>query len=84
MPYKGIEDIRHQDSDIMVEDNGGGIDEKIIDRIFEANFTTKQKTGTGIGLYMSKTIIEENFNGKLYVENSDNGALFTIEVPLGS
>jgi len=68
---------------ISVEDNGGGIDEKNIDKIFNHYFTTKSKyQGTGIGLYMSKTIIETNMHGKLSAKNIQNGASFTIKLPL--
>ncbi len=67
---------------IDIKDNGDGIPQEIIDKIFEANFTTKKSTGTGIGLYMSKTIIVDNFNGRLYAKNWENGAIFTIELPL--
>jgi len=68
---------------ISVEDNGGGINEKNIDKIFNHYFTTKSKyQGTGIGLYMSKTIIETNMHGKLSAKNIQNGASFTIKLPL--
>ena len=66
---------------IIVEDNGGGIHESIINKIFEPYFTTKHEgKGTGIGLYMSKTIIETNMGGNLRVENSQFGAKFIIEL----
>jgi PAS domain S-box-containing protein len=64
-----------------VSDNGGGIPEDVIERIFEPYFTTKPVgQGTGIGLYMSKVIIENNMGGRLYAENTDTGARFTIEL----
>ncbi len=66
---------------ISIRDNGGGIPEGIINRIFEPYFTTKSSDkGTGIGLYMSKTIIETNMNWILTVKNVDNGAEFRIEI----
>jgi len=67
---------------LTVDDNGGGIPKKVIGKIFEPYFSTKiQKDGTGLGLYMSKIIIEEHCNGKLSVENNTQGAVFTIALP---
>lgn len=68
---------------INVNDTGGGIPSDIIKRVFEPYFTTKfQNQGTGIGLYMSKVIVEQHFKGILGVENNALGALFTITIPL--
>lgn len=66
---------------IEIEDSGGGIEENIIEHIFEPYFTTKDKNGTGIGLYMSKEIVDNHLSGRLNVANSINGAIFTIELP---
>ena len=68
---------------ITIEDNGGGIPEDILSKIFNPYFTTKhQSTGTGLGLHMSQRIVKESLNGNLYVKNTTNGAKFYIEIPL--
>lgn len=68
---------------VTVTDNAGGIPAPNLARIFEPYFTTRQTLGgTGIGLYMSKNIIEKNMGGKLGVANVDSGARFRIELPV--
>ncbi len=64
---------------LEVSDNGGGVPEEIIDNIFDPYFSTKEgKDGTGLGLYMSKTIIENHCDGLLSIENGSYGAIFKI------
>ena len=67
---------------LIISNNGGHIPTKIIDQIFDPYFTTKtNQTGTGLGLYISKTIIERNMDGKLSVRNANtNHAEFIIEL----
>ena len=66
---------------ISIEDNGGGVNKEIIERIFEPYFSSKSKNGTGLGLYMSKMIIDNHINGVLGVTNTKKGALFSVLMP---
>jgi len=70
---------------IDIADNAGGIKEDIMDKVFDPYFTTKEEgKGTGIGLYMSKVIIENNMNGRLSARNETQGATFSIYLPYPS
>ncbi len=72
-------DAKNNSTITTILDNAGGIENKYINHIFDPYFTTKQK-GSGIGLYMSKMIIESHFKGKIKVLNENDGAIFIIEV----
>lgn len=66
---------------IELEDSGGGISDDMLERVFENYVSSKGDNGTGIGLYMSKIMIEDNMQGKISVINSEYGAKFIIELP---
>ena len=68
---------------LSVSDNAGGIKEMIIDKIFEPYFSTKdEKNGTGLGLYMSKTIAQKHLLGSLVAYNVGAGACFKLTIPI--
>lgn len=80
-----LEEIENSKVIISIEDNAGGIDESIIDKIFDPYFTTKDDhNGTGLGLSMSKQIVTQSLGGDLSVQNTKNGAKFIIEMALSS
>ncbi len=68
---------------IEISDNGGGIPANIMEKVFDPYFSTKKsKEGTGLGLYMSKIIINDHCKGQLSIKNNSEGAVFTVKIPL--
>ena len=68
---------------ITIQDNAGGINEEYIDKIFDIYFSTKRKKGgSGLGLYMSKLILERKEMGTITVTNGKEGAIFTIKLSI--
>ncbi len=68
---------------IIIEDNAKGIDKEIINKIFDPYFTTKhQAQGVGLGLHLTRKAIIGRLKGSLEVSNSENGAVFYINIPL--
>jgi len=66
---------------IYIEDNAGGIKKEIIDKIFEPYFSTKNKNGTGLGLYMCNVIITQHLHGKITIISRNNGTKVAIKLP---
>lgn len=80
-----ILDEDEKNINITFEDNGGGIETEVLDRVFEPFVTTKDERGNGMGLFLSKKIIEESFKGSLSVQNvQKNVARFKISLPKGT
>ena len=67
---------------IEVKDNAGGIDADVVHKLGEPYVSTKKKNGTGLGIYMSRMILEKHFNGNLSWKNYGDGSCFTITLPL--
>jgi nitrogen fixation/metabolism regulation signal transduction histidine kinase len=79
--------ISDNEDSVFIElcDNGGGIDKAIMDKIFEPYFSTKiEKNGTGLGLYIIKTIINKHMHGTIHAQNREEGVCFTVTLPLNS
>lgn len=70
---------------IVIANTGSHIEDSVLPRIFDPYFTTKEEgKGTGIGLYMTKTIVKNELRGKIYARNSDDGVEFHLMIPRGS
>lgn len=73
------EDVERQLIRVVVEDTGGGIPKKIQPEIFKAYYTSRQaQDGTGLGLYIVKSLVETSLGGTVEVENTQDGARFTL------
>ena len=84
-PNKSIDllaEIKNNDILIKVKDYGPGIPESIKDKLFKEMITTKGKEGTGLGIFMSYSMIKAKFNGDMRFESSENGTEFIIYLPI--
>ena len=84
-PNKSIDllaEIKNNDILIKVKDYGPGIPENIKDKLFKEMITTKGKEGTGLGIFMSYSMIKAKFNGDIKFESSDKGTEFIVYLPI--
>jgi C4-dicarboxylate-specific signal transduction histidine kinase len=80
---KIVSSQRGESALVTITDNGGGVPPELMDKIFDPYFTTKfMSQGTGVGLYISKVIIEKHMGGSISIANNAAGAEVTIEIPL--
>ena len=75
-------EVKKEMNILKVSDNAGGIPADLLTQIFEPYFSTKGDKGTGIGLYMVRTIIQEKFGGTVTAHNDQAGAVFVLEIPI--
>lgn len=77
-----IVDAEEQEATVTISDNGSGISDEVMDRLFEPYFTTNRAAqGAGMGLYMAKSIIEKNMGGSIRAIKQESGATFIITLP---
>lgn len=70
-----------QNIELVIKDNAGGFTDEALAKVFEPYFTTKEDKGTGLGLYMSKTVIEKGFRGNIDISNHGEGACIRLILP---
>ena len=81
--FAALKNVKNDNIVITMEDNAGGIKEENLEKIFDPYFTTKHSScGTGLGLFMSKMICEQGFNGTIDIKNKNNGILLSIKIPI--